>query len=122
MVEILTQKNKKPSEDWLSFVKTSIARDRIKASLKNKKKSIFKPTKTELRIAVIDRIGLIKDISSVINRMHFNILSFHTDKTHSLSYQIDRIEINSVNQEKIEKLILKLKEIPGVKEISYKFI
>jgi guanosine-3',5'-bis(diphosphate) 3'-pyrophosphohydrolase len=122
MVEVLTQKNKKPSEDWLSFVKTSIARDRIKASLKNKKKSIFKPTKTELRIAVIDRIGLIKDISSVINRMHFNILSFHTDKTHSLSYQIDRIEINSVNQEKIEKLILKLKEIPGVKEISYKFI
>ena len=30
MVEILTQKNKKPNRDWLKFVKTSQARSRIK--------------------------------------------------------------------------------------------
>jgi GTP diphosphokinase / guanosine-3',5'-bis(diphosphate) 3'-diphosphatase len=36
-VEILTQKNKKPSEDWLKFVKTSKSRAHIKAALKSKK-------------------------------------------------------------------------------------
>jgi len=34
MVEILTQKNKKPSESWLSFVKTSIAKNQIKSALR----------------------------------------------------------------------------------------
>lgn len=37
-VEILTQKNKRPSEDWLTFVKTSKARDHIKTTLKEKRK------------------------------------------------------------------------------------
>ncbi len=36
VVEILTQKGKKPSEDWLRFVKTPAARDHIKSALKNK--------------------------------------------------------------------------------------
>jgi len=34
IVEILTQKNKKPSRQWLEFVKTSIARGHIRAALK----------------------------------------------------------------------------------------
>jgi GTP diphosphokinase / guanosine-3',5'-bis(diphosphate) 3'-diphosphatase len=36
-VEILTQKGKKPSEDWLRFVKTSAARDHIRATLRAKR-------------------------------------------------------------------------------------
>jgi GTP pyrophosphokinase len=39
MVEILTQKNKRPSEKWLKFVKTAMARHYIKSALKLKKKS-----------------------------------------------------------------------------------
>ena len=34
VVEIILDKNKKPSRDWLKFVKTSLARSRIKSSLK----------------------------------------------------------------------------------------
>jgi GTP pyrophosphokinase len=57
VVEILTQKNKKPSEDWLSFVKTSLAREHIKSALRRKDKlTKGKPIKTELKIVVIDRI------------------------------------------------------------------
>jgi (p)ppGpp synthase/HD superfamily hydrolase len=73
-------------------------------------------------MVVLDRIGLIKDISSVITNSHFNILSFHTEKTHTPLYQINRIEIETTNKEKIQKLILKLKNIKGVKEISYRII
>ena len=39
VVEILVQKGKKPSDGWLRFVATSIARDHIKAALK--KKTLF---------------------------------------------------------------------------------
>lgn len=36
VVEILTQKNKKPSEDWLRFVKTALAKHQIKSALRQK--------------------------------------------------------------------------------------
>ncbi len=40
LIEILTQKGKKPSTDWLNFVKTSFAKDRIKSLLKEKDKKL----------------------------------------------------------------------------------
>lgn len=36
LIEILRQKGKKPSENWLEFVKTSLARDRIRDALKKR--------------------------------------------------------------------------------------
>lgn len=124
MVEILTQKNKKPSEDWLKFVKTSMARDRIKAALRGKNafaKSVATPSRTELRITTEDRLGLIKDISSVITRSHVNILSFHTPKAPGGSrFSSHKVECGTADRQKIEKLVLKLKNISGVKEVGYK--
>ena len=38
LIEILTQKGKKPSVDWLNFVKTGLAKDKIKNTLKEKNK------------------------------------------------------------------------------------
>lgn len=38
MVEILIQKNKKPSKDWLNFVKTNLAKERIRSVIKSKNK------------------------------------------------------------------------------------
>ena len=42
VVEILTQKSKKPSESWLGFVKTEAARKKIRSSVKEKDKNILK--------------------------------------------------------------------------------
>lgn len=39
-VEIITSKKQKPNEDWLQFAKTSKARSKIKASLKEEKKEV----------------------------------------------------------------------------------
>jgi guanosine-3',5'-bis(diphosphate) 3'-pyrophosphohydrolase len=76
VIEILTQKNKMPSESWLEFVKTNLAKEHIKAALKAKKKSSFEKTpKIELKITSEDRIGLLKDITSIISRNHINIIS-----------------------------------------------
>jgi GTP pyrophosphokinase len=126
MVEIITQKGKRPSEDWLSFVQSSIARDHIRAVLRQKRRIADGSQRTashaELKITVEDRVGLIKDLSTAIARNHMNILAFHSDNAKGSRYPFDKIEIQSTDKVKIERLIVKLKDIKGVKEISYKLI
>jgi len=134
MVEILTQKGKKPSSDWLRFVKTGIAKDHIKAAGRQKRQAMgggwaatghraqHHATRCELKIAVEDRVGLIKDLSAMIARNHLNILAFHSDNAKGSRYPFDKIEIQTADQAKIEKLILKLKLIKGVKEVGYRLI
>jgi GTP pyrophosphokinase len=126
MVEIITQKGKRPSEDWLAFVQTSIARDHIRAVLRQKRRIADggqrAASRAELKITVEDRVGLIKDLSTAIARNHMNILAFHSDNAKGSRYPFDKIEIQTTDKVKIEKLIVKLKAIRGVKEISYKLI
>ncbi len=125
VVQILTQKGKKPSEDWFRFAKTSIARDHIKIALRNKNKLTKEakgPTHAELKLVVLNRVGLIKDISATIARNHLRILSFHSDNAKDSHYSFNKLEVQLTEKEKIEKLIVKLKAIPGVKEVSYRLI
>lgn len=125
VVEILTQKNKNPSEDWLKFVKTSIARDHIRAALKKKdtlRYSVRMPKKAELKIVVEDRVGLIKDISTTIARSHVNIIDFRAYNPGGSRFPMNKIEIATTDKKKIEKLILKLKDIKGVREVGYKLV
>jgi len=120
LVEILTQKSKKPSESWLKFVKTSQARKKIKSSLRQSKGPYQKKLQTEFKITVVDRIGILKDITSVISRSHINIVKVNVPETGHFPDLKIRCDIN--DREKIEKLILKLKKIEGVKEIGYKLV
>lgn len=125
VVQILTQKGKKPSEDWLRFAKTTIARDHIRMALRSRNKLIKGtkgPTHCELKLTVENRVGLIKDISAVIARNHIGILSFHSDDPKGNRYSFDKVEIQISEKTKIEKLIVKIKAISGVKEISYRLI
>ncbi len=119
LVEILIQKSKKPSESWLKFVKTDIAKRRIKSSLKTT--TLRKePSQVEFKITSDDRIGLLKDVTSVISRNHINIASVTVPKT--TTFPTMRIRCDLKDKEKAEKLILKLKKIEGVREVSYTLI
>jgi len=120
LVEILTQKSKKPSESWLKFVKTNQARKKIKSSLRQSIGHYQKKLQTEFKITVVDRIGILKDITSVISRSHINIVKVSVPETGHFPDLKIRCDIN--DREKIEKLILKLKKIEGVKEIGYKLV
>jgi GTP pyrophosphokinase len=124
VVEIIVQKGKKPSEDWLRFVKTDIARGHIKLALREKNafaQTAKAPTHTELKITVETRVGLIKDISTAIARQHFTIMHFNTDHPKGGRFQFYHIEVSTTDKIKIEKLVVKLKKIKEVREISYKF-
>ena len=121
MVEILIQKSKKPSEDWLKFVKTDLAKRRIKSATRQSS-PLFKKemSQTEFKIIAEDRVGLLKDITTAISGSHINITKVFVPQT--THFPVLRIRCAVRDREKIEKLILKIKKIKGVKEVSYKLI
>lgn len=120
LVEILIQKNKKPSESWLEFVKTSLAKKHIKSSIRKSVKSIIGNLNiAELKLVVEDKIGLLKDISSIISKNHINIKNINTLMNKGQNIIKIRCE---ADKEKAEKLILKLKKIKEIKEISYRLV
>ena len=80
--EIITQKNKHPTGDWLEHAKTSIARNRIRAYLrKTGKVETLKKGKKEMEaiISAIDRVGLLKDIAQVFSNLNVNIVDHKSD-------------------------------------------
>ena len=125
LVEMLTQKNKRPSEDWLKFVKTSIAKDHIKAALREKRVSLAQKrphSKIELHLTIKNKLGLTKDISGIIARSHVHITSINLSGHEGGHFSSCRIGCETIDASKIEKVILKLKKLKDVKEISYKLV
>lgn len=123
MVEILTQKNKKPSEKWLEFVKTNYARAKIKQALRNKKIGIAgEHRQAKLKIYARDRVGLLRDISAVISNSDINILHITSEaKGRDIPTTIS-VSIQVKDRAKLTKLITKIKNIPSVEKIEHQFI
>jgi GTP pyrophosphokinase len=125
IVEIITQKNKRPSEDWLSFVKTSIAREHIRSSIKKKQRmlDVKRPvTKTVFRVVAEDRVGLLKDITNTLARSHVNIIDLKIEHSPGSKFLTNKVLCNILTKDKIEKLVLKLKNIKGVREVSHQML
>ena len=126
LVLILTQKNKKPSEEWLKFVKTSMAREHIRAALREKHRALravsAAPSRVEFRMVIENRLGLLKDISGMIAQSHFNIESVNTLDQPSGNFPVLKVLCEGADKKKIEKLVLKLKKLREVKEISYELV
>jgi len=83
-VEIMTQRGKKPTPDWLDHARTSLAKNRIRSHLR--KEGALEPTKGkknknifEADITARDRVGLLKDISAVLSNLGINILDVKVD-------------------------------------------
>ncbi len=121
IVEIMMQKNKLPSEDWLKFVKTDGARDKIRTTISQKKNTLTGrriPTNTELKLTVQDRFGLLKEVTDTITRSHINIRHLQTVHQTGNHFPVLKLQCQTTDKEKVGKLILKLKKIKGVREIS----
>jgi GTP pyrophosphokinase len=125
LVEILVQKNKKPSEDWLAFVKTTVAHDHIRAALRAKDQRLRakrEPSKVEFKLTIQNRLGLIRDISGLIARTHFHITSVNTMKQSTPKFTLIRIECELREKDKMEHLLRKLKGLKEVREVSYRVL
>lgn len=125
VVEIITQKNKKPSPSWLDFVVTSTARAHIKNSIKSSTSGGMlqeRKKHAELKITAEDRVGLLADISRIISRSHVNILSVHSAPRKQDKFHTIRVKCDTEDRDKVWKIILKLKALKEVKEIDYRFV
>ncbi|RJQ28734.1 bifunctional (p)ppGpp synthetase/guanosine-3',5'-bis(diphosphate) 3'-pyrophosphohydrolase [Candidatus Parcubacteria bacterium] len=123
IVEIITQKGKKPSEDWLRFVKTESARDHIKSALRVKSR-LFRtkaePELMEFKIVNQDGPGFLKEVTTVFGDLRINILYLQSQTDHRKAFSIVTIRTEVLPEAKIEKVLLKLRKIPNTKEVTYK--
>lgn len=117
LVEILTQKNKKPSESWLEFAKTHYALKKIKNTINHKNQM---PKKTEYRIICENRIGIAKDLLSIFSRNKIPLESVNTIENGR--FPTIKIIADISSREKAEQLFLKLRKVDGVKETHLRLI
>lgn len=125
IVEILTQKGRKPNIKMVDYAKTSLAKKHIRSATKkhqllyeteDKKENM----KAELNLTVEDRIGMIKDITSLLSLFRINIESLVTKEkeTANNNYAVINLTFSAKNKTQIEKIATRLKTIKGVEEIS----
>ncbi|MFA6365355.1 MAG: RelA/SpoT family protein [Candidatus Paceibacterota bacterium] len=125
IVEIVMHKGKKPTEDWLRFVKTEQARGHIRSALRAKIRHFKEktgPLHTEFKIINQDRPGYLKDVTAAFAELKTNItfLQSQTDPRRTFSAVTARCD--ALPEAKVAKLLVKLKKVQGTKEITFKFI
>ena len=126
-VDILTQKNRKPNTEWLMFVKTSIAKNRIRAAVR-KESPDYLLTETARRqkkiycqftITVRDRVGLLKDITAIFSAFRINIQHLAIN-TKNKTYPEIAVSAQLRDTKQAESLVTRIKNIRGVEEVSFK--
>ncbi len=124
IIEIITQKGKKPSSSWLEFVRTAEAKNHIRKALNKKTGMAFTttPRKTEFRISAKDKINLLQNISGIISRSHVSIVNISAIREEENGFCVIKVICNIDDSNKIQKLMLKLKNLKEVQEIEYRFI
>ncbi len=128
IVEIITQRGKKPSSSWLEFAKTTTARGHIrevlrKSGFEGRILSQRKKKRVELKITAAHQFGLMKKISGILSRAHINVLSVESTASKKRGkFYLIKIKCDVDDKERVLTIILKLKELKEIKEIDYRFV
>ncbi|PIT91621.1 hypothetical protein COU12_02160 [Candidatus Jorgensenbacteria bacterium CG10_big_fil_rev_8_21_14_0_10_54_38] len=123
MVEIVTQRGKKPSEGWLAFVKTELAKRHIKSATRPHTALAGRKGEGpmfEFKVVNEDRPGYLKEVTGAFGELKVNIsyLQSQTDPRRKFSLITARSPL--IQKTKLAKLLVKLKKIPGTREVSYR--
>lgn len=122
IVEILTQHGKKPSEGWLRFVKTSMAKKYIKSALQEKE--IQQKTDRQLlefKIINSDRPGYIKEVAAVFAELKINILYMHSQTDSRYAISTVHVRCPVITKNRLDKVLVRLKKIQETKEVSFRY-
>ncbi len=124
-----------PSEDWLSQVKTHVARTRIREFLKQKEgvnEKVFAETEPArvipaqalagahhfLRLEVEDRLGLLGDLGHLLAQLGFNVLRMHSFPVQGSSgLGFMEFEVQSLENKLMDELVKQLYQIQGVRRV-----
>ncbi|MBI2054784.1 MAG: RelA/SpoT family protein [Candidatus Sungbacteria bacterium] len=126
VAEIITQKNKKPSADWLGFVKTSMARRHITSKIRRAEEDRrFSEHQgkqmVEVRVIAKDRVGLVNDLTAVVASFKINIKGMRTERGER-SHPLVLMNCPVKSNDEMRKLLMKLKSVRGVEEVGYRII
>ncbi len=121
IVEIIIQKNKKPSSEWLSSAKSSLAKNHIRSFLKKggylmgtrvlkQKRSI------EIIVIAKNRVGLLKDVSAVFSSISVNIQELFSKQ--DSDYSKVHIIFTPKTSAELYRIKMNLKKIKSVEQVS----
>jgi GTP diphosphokinase / guanosine-3',5'-bis(diphosphate) 3'-diphosphatase len=123
-VEIITQKNQKPNADWLGMAHSSLARGHIRSALRRYGIELRTPTKEKardrlavLRITRANRIGLLKDVTTLLAREHINIIKTEAD-AENVEKPFVTLQFRIPKKYELDKLIMRLRRIRGISQIE----
>ncbi len=122
IIEIIVQKGKKPSEDWLRFVKTTEAREHIKSALKIRSAAKKREPYLQFTIIGLERTGYLKDISEAFASMGVNINSLTSGVGPGPTFATITARADMMPRSKIEKLLIKFRKASGTKEVEYRVV
>lgn len=122
-IEILTHHRAKPKAEWLEYARVTLARRHIRAALRKlgirfpQKRKEKQPMEFILRIHVKDRVGLLRDLSSVFSENNMNIVDIHIEQKDTRE---PIVVIRSAPKKSfdINQLMTKIKLIKGVKTVK----
>lgn len=124
-VEILTQKGKKPSPDWISYARSAVAREHIRSALRKSGVHLpnpihLKPGKHTIEISVkgLNRKGLLKDVSQVFSDSGINI-DRHASEKVDPHVSLMHFWITFYTGGRLEKLLTKIRSVEDVKEVTF---
>jgi GTP pyrophosphokinase len=124
VVEILTKRGQKPSPKWLEFARTSLARGHIRKALREQgiETAPLRPTpfEAEVQLTVEDRVGLLKDVTTVIARFGFNMKRI-VGKGEGTTGKIT-FTVKVHDRSDLRRILDRLRDVPGVLEASGKII
>lgn len=124
VVEIIAQKGKKPSEDWIRFVKTAQAKQKIRGAIRSSDRRLMRRSEgpvTELRIVTEDRSGYLKEVTTIFGNMKVNITHLAGDTDPRRAFASVIVECPRLSKETLEKLLVKLKALPGTREVYFTY-
>lgn len=124
VVEIIMHKGKKPTEDWLRFVKTEQAKGHIRSALRGKIKSLREkmgPIHVEFKVVGQVRQGYVKDVAGIFTEHKITINSINGNTDARKTFATVSIRCDALPEQKIAKLLVQLKKIPGTREATYRF-
>jgi GTP pyrophosphokinase len=111
VIEILTQKNKKPTSAWFSLAKTSYAKARVRRYIEKASPKIKK--KYQFRIGVKHKVGMIKNISTVFAKEKISITDINLDSSHPKVGYVT-VKFFHDNEKELELVANKLRRLADV--------
>ncbi|MBI4114763.1 MAG: RelA/SpoT family protein [Candidatus Niyogibacteria bacterium] len=120
VVEILTKKNQHPSREWLTFVKTSMARNHIRRYVREQTGKILlrKQEPIEIVVEIEDRVGILKDVSSAIASSGISIKDIESHVRGDNAYASIKISFIPHSKDDIHRVRARIKRVKGVQSVK----